>query len=429
MPETLAEWLDYQQKLHARGIDLGLDRVRAVAERMHLLRPAPLVITVGGTNGKGSTVAFLDAILTASGKRVGCYTSPHLERYNERVRIAGVDAGDADFVKAFVQIEAARGEISLTYFEFGTLAALWIFAQSTLDVVVLEVGLGGRLDAVNIIDADVAIVTTIALDHQDYLGHDLAGIAREKAGIFRAQRPAVIAEIVPVTALVDAAVARDARLVRCGHEYGFAVTPIGWSWSSGETALALPLPSLDAACQCTNAAAAIAAVHALRDRLGWNPQAIAQGVYHANIPARLQRFSAAAELIIDVAHNPQAAAMLANWLAAHPIPGRTLAVFSALADKDIAAIVRSLAPYISRWFVCGLDQHAARGATAQHVAARLLTGAHAANHECFADPATALAAAWGEARPGDRVLAFGSFYVATDALAFAREHGLAAAVK
>ena len=429
MPETLAEWLDYQQNLHARGIDLGLDRVHAVAERMHLLRPAPLVITVGGTNGKGSTVAFLDAILSMSGKRVGCYTSPHLERYNERVRIAGVDADDAAFIEAFARIEAARGEISLTYFEFSTLAALWMFAQSTLDVVLLEIGLGGRLDAVNIVDADVAIVTTIALDHQDYLGDDLAGIAREKAGIFRAQRPAVIAEAKPVTALVDAAIARDAKLIRCGHEYSFVSTPCGWSWRSGETLLELPLPTLDAACQCSNAAAAIAAVHALRDRLGWNPQAIAQGVYQANIPARLQRFSGAAELIIDVAHNPQAAAMLADWLRAHPIPGRTLAVFSALADKDIAAIVQPLALWISRWFVCGLDQHVARGATAQDVTARLLTGAPAAEYECFADPATALAAAWSAARPDDRVLAFGSFYVAADTLSFAREHGLAAAVK
>jgi len=429
MPETLAEWLDYQQNLHARGIDLGLDRVRAVAERMHLLRPAPLVITVGGTNGKGSAVAFLDAILTAAGKRVGCYTSPHLERYNERVRVAGVDADDAAFIEAFARIEVARNEISLTYFEFGTLAALWIFAQSTLDVVVLEVGLGGRLDAVNIVDTDVAIVTTIALDHQDYLGHDLAGIAREKAGIFRAQRPAVIAEAVPLTALIDAAIARDARLIRCGHEYSFSATPTGWLWSSGQTTLELPLPTLDAACQCANAAAAIAAVHALRDRLGWNPQAIARGVYHANIPARLQRFSGAAELIIDVAHNPQAAAMLADWLAAHAIPGRTFAVFSALADKDVVAIVQPLATHISRWFVCGLDQHAARGATGKDVTARLLTGAPAADHECFADPATALAAAWFEAQPGDRVLAFGSFYVAVDALSFAREHGLAAAVK
>ncbi|QBB71376.1 bifunctional tetrahydrofolate synthase/dihydrofolate synthase [Pseudolysobacter antarcticus] len=429
MPETLTEWLDYQQNLHARGIDLGLDRVRAVAERMRLLHPAPLVITVGGTNGKGSTVAFLDAILSAAGKRVGCYTSPHLERYNERVRIAGVDVDDPVFVEAFDEIEAARGEISLTYFEFGTLAALWIFAQSTLDVVVLEVGLGGRLDAVNIIDADVAIVTTIALDHQDYLGDDLAGIAREKAGIFRAQRPAVIGEAVPVAALVDAAIARDSQLVRCGHEYDFVTTATGWSWSSGETTLELPLPSLDAACQCANAAAAIAAVHALRDRLGWNPQAITQGVYQANIPARLQRFSGAVEFIIDVAHNPQAAAILADWLAAHPISGRTLAVFSALADKDVVAIVQPLASFISRWFVCGLEQQAARGATARDVALRLMTGAPAANHECFADPGTALAAAWGEALPGDRVLAFGSFYLAADALGFAREHGMAAAVK
>jgi dihydrofolate synthase/folylpolyglutamate synthase len=429
MPETLAEWLDYQQNVHARGIDLGLDRVRVVAERMCLLRPVPLVIIVGGTNGKGSTVAFLDGILTAAGKRVGCYTSPHLERYNERVRIAGMDVDDATFVEAFVAIETARGEVSLTYFEFATLAALWIFAQNTLDVVVLEVGLGGRLDAVNIIDADCTIVTTIALDHQDYLGDDLAGIAREKAGIFRAQRPAVIAEAVPLAALVDAAIARHSQLVRCGHEYSFAVTAIGWTWCSGETTLQLPLPTLDALCQCANAAAAVAAVHALRDRLGWNPQAIAQGVYQANIPARLQRFSAAAELIVDVAHNPQAAAMLADWLAALPISGRTLAVFSALADKDIAAIVQSLAPSVSRWFVCGLDQRAARGATAHDVVTRLLTGAPAADHECFADPATALAAAWDEARPGDRVLAFGSFYVAAAALGFARKCGLAAAIK
>lgn len=429
MPKSLAEWLDYQQNVHTRGIDLGLERVRTVAERMQLWRPAPIVIVVGGTNGKGSTVAFLDAMLGAAGKRVGCYTSPHLERYNERVRIAGVDIDDAALIDAFERIEVARGSITLTYFEFGTLAALWIFAHRELDVCVLEVGLGGRLDAVNIVDADVAIVTTIALDHQDYLGDDLAGIAREKAGIFRAQHPAVIAEAVPLMALIHAAINHQVQLIRCGHEYSFTATALGWRWTSGETQLDLPLPLLNALCQCTNAAAAIATLHALRDRLGWHPAAIVAGVRKAHIAARLQCFSGVPELIIDVAHNPQAAVTLAVWLAAHPSPGRTLAVFSALADKDIAAIVQPLATHITRWYVSGLDQHTARGASTQEVAMRLCLGAPDADYHCATHPAAALAAAWCEAAPEDRVVAFGSFYVATAALGFAREQGLASAVK
>src|SRR5689334_14959058 len=296
----LAGWLDYQQRVHPRAIELGLDRVRAVWQRLGAPRPAPCVITVGGTNGKGSTVAFLEAMLRADGKRVGAYTSPHLLRYNERVRIDGIDADDATLIEAFDRIETARGDIALTYFEYGTLAALMLFASTKLDVALLEVGLGGRLDAVNIIDADVAIVTTVDIDHQDWLGNDRDSIGREKAGIFRAGRPAIIGDSNAPRGLLEAAehVGADVRIA--WRDFSMRTMCHGWHWRSGDSDLALPFPALEAPCQTENAAAAIAALYALRDRLGWDVRAIARGVADARIGARVQRFASAPELIVDV---------------------------------------------------------------------------------------------------------------------------------
>jgi dihydrofolate synthase/folylpolyglutamate synthase len=425
MNRTLAEWLDHQQRVHPRAIELGLERVREVWQRLGAPAPAPVVITVGGTNGKGSTVAFLDAMLAASGKRVGAYTSPHLLRYNERVRVAGADADDAALVDAFERIEAARladstTPVALTYFEYGTLAALWIFAQARLDVAVLEVGLGGRLDAVNIIDADAAIVTTIDLDHQDWLGNDRDAIGREKAGIFRAGRPAIVGEADPPTALLEHAALFGADLRRAGCEYAFDEAEPDWRWRADAIELVLPRPQLAAPCQIGNAAAAIAALYALRDRLGWNPAAIAQGVRSASVGARLQRFAGTPELVVDVAHNPQAARMLAAWLRQTPIEGRTLAVFGALDDKDIAGIVQALAPCIDAWYLVGLERDSPRGLSAQGLRDRIGTGiAPDAIASVDGDVARALAHATAQARPGDRVVAFGSFMVAAPALAFA----------
>ncbi|GAA0705898.1 bifunctional tetrahydrofolate synthase/dihydrofolate synthase [Dokdonella soli] len=427
LPTTLADWLDHQQRVHPRAIALGLDRVREVWQRLGAPAPAPVVITIGGTNGKGSTVAFLDAMLTASGKRVGAYTSPHLLRYNERVRIAGRDADDVALIDAFTRIEAARGDIELTYFEYGTLAALWIFAHNTLDVALLEVGLGGRLDAVNIVDADAAIVTTVDLDHQDWLGNDRGSIGREKAGIFRSGRPAIVGEIDPPRSLIEHAERIGADLRLAGRDFLFerAADGNGWHWRGDGIELALPLPRLAAPCQIDNAAAAVAALYALRARVGWNPQAIGQGVEDARIGARLQRFGGGPELVIDVAHNPQAARVLAEWLHEQPAPGRTLAVFGALGDKDVRGIVAALAGRIDEWFLAGLDSDSPRGLDAKALRELLSTSLAAqAIPWLHADVTAALAAAFSSAQPGDRVLAFGSFFVAASALQFAAESGL-----
>lgn len=411
-PSTLADWLDYQQRVHPRGIELGLERVREVWQRLGAPSPAPIVFTVAGTNGKGSTVAFLDAMLRAMGHRVGTYTSPHLLRYNERVHVAGVEATDDELIEAFARIDAVRGEIALTYFEFGTLAALLVFARSSIDIAVLEVGLGGRLDAVNIIDADVAIVTTIDLDHQDWLGDDLERIAREKAGIFRAGRHAIIGDKAAPSALVATAIEVGARLVVAGRDYRSEEHGARWRWIAGDESLELPELPLTAPCQHMNAAAALAAIHALRGRLDWNVPAIVRGLSATHLSARMQRFAGPPELVVDVAHNPQAARILSEWLRAHPAGGRDIAVFAALGDKDIDGIVTPLLPDFAYWHLAGLDRDSPRGLDARALRARigaLLPDSSVAMH---ADVAAAVRAARALAQPGDRIIAFGSFFVA-----------------
>jgi dihydrofolate synthase/folylpolyglutamate synthase len=424
--QTLAGWLDYQQRIHPRAIELGLDRVREVWRRMGAPAPAPIVITVGGTNGKGSTVAFLEAMLTAAGKRVGCYTSPHLLRYNERIRVAGTDVDDAGLIDAFERIEAARGtasieSVALTYFEFGTLAALWIFAQSKLDVAILEVGLGGRLDAVNIIDADAAIVVTVDLDHQDWLGNAIDGIGREKAGVFRKDRPAIVGMREPPRGLLDAATQIGAQVLRAGKDFRVVPQIDGWRWECSDTTAMLPEPELAAPCQIDNAAAAIMALHSLRGRLGWDTSAIARGVREARIPARLQRLQKnhAPDLVVDVGHNPQAARVLAQWLAAHPPRGRNIAVFGALSDKDVGGTVAPLVAQITRWHLCGLDSDSPRGLSAVQLRERM----PAATTLEYTDVDAALDAAFEQATADDRILAFGSFFVAAPALEWARRTG------
>ncbi len=427
---TLDEWFAYQQRVHALGVDLGLARVGEVWRRMGAPRIARTVITVGGTNGKGSTVAFLEAMLRAAGHSVGSYTSPHLLRYNERVRIDGTDIDDASLVDAFERIEAARLAdvalpVPLTYFEFGTLAALWIFAQREIDVAVLEVGLGGRLDAVNIIDADAAIVTTIDLDHQDWLGHDRDTIAREKAGIFRAGRPAIIGDPAAPLGLFESARAIDALACVADRHYRIEAHRHGWTWRSGDVALELPDPQLAAPMQRANAAAAIAALYTLRERLGFDAGVLAAGVRNARIAARLQHLTrtGAAELIVDVAHNPQAAQVLAHWLAAHPPHGRNLAVFGALNDKDVAGIVAPLAPHVAQWFAGGLDAETARGLSATDLLARVREEVVETAVATHVDMFAALDAAAACARADDRILAFGSFFVAAAAMRWAQRNG------
>lgn len=415
-PTNLADWLSYQQTLHPRGIDLGLARVGEVAKRLKLGRPGRHVITVGGTNGKGSTVAILVEILSRAGYRVGSYTSPHLLRYNERLRIAGEETGDHDWIAGFSAVESARADIGLTYFEFGTLAALWLMQRAELDVAVLEVGLGGRLDAVNIIDADVSVVTTVALDHQDYLGHSLDEIGTEKAGIARRDRPLVIGDPHPPDGLLASAVKIGACLLRAGESFWAEPGEAGrWSYVDDTgSRLDLPQPALAGAVQRLNAAAAIAALRALAPRLTVAEQAIVAGLKAVRLPGRLQQLGGDPQLILDVAHNPQAARELAAWMMENPCAGRSVAVFGALADKDVESICAALCDCFEAWHLVGLD--VARGLDVQALSRRVAARIEPARLRTSASMTDALAAASLEAGRAGRVLIFGSFHTVGEAL-------------
>lgn len=417
MTRSLDEWLAYQEHVNVRSIELGLDRVRAVWQRMGAPVPARRVITVGGTNGKGSTVALLEAMLGAAGQRVGCYTSPHLLHYRERVRIDGIDAGDEALIASFERIEAARGDIPLTYFEFGTLAGLDLFARADLDVAVLEVGLGGRLDAVNIIDADVVIITTVDLDHMDWLGPDRDSIGAEKAGIARQGRPAIVGELEPPAGLLEALRRIGANVQRAGLDFMVErLAEGGWRWRHRDgTTLTLPDPALAAPVQYANAASAIAAWHALDTGMDLEAAASA-GLRSAHVAARLQSLGGAPELVVDVGHNPQAARALAEWLDAQP-HGRVHAVYGALSDKDVGGVIRALGLRIDHWHLAGLDRDTPRGLPAQALAEQLAQALPQACYDIHENVASALAAARRAALPGERVLAFGSFFVAAAVLA------------
>lgn len=411
---TLDDWLEYIERQHPRSIALGLDRVRAVAAAMGLGKPAAQVITIGGTNGKGSTVAFVESIARAAGWRVGAYTSPHLLRYNERVRIDGDEASDAQLIQAFEQVEAARGDTALTYFEYGTLAALWLFEQAQLDLAVLEVGLGGRLDAVNLVDPDVAVITTVDIDHTDWLGPDRESIGAEKAGIARGWKPLVLGEIDSPSTVLRHAYAIGANALRLGSDFfQETIDEQRWRWREVGAELELPTPPLAGAIQRNNAAAAIAALRALETPPP--DTAFAAGIAAARLPGRLQPLQReGVEFVIDVGHNPQAARELAAWLRAQPARTTQL-VYAALADKDAEGVVAAFDELDVRWHLAGLEPGMARGQSVQALAERLAQtqAAQAATH---ADVAAALEAAQAEAGEGGRVLVFGSFHTVAEAL-------------
>ena len=422
MSDSLAAWLERIERQHPKSIELGLDRVRAVAQRMGLQRPAARVITVAGTNGKGSTVAFVEAIARAAGWRVGAYTSPHLLAYNERVRIDGRDADDAVLVAGFEAVDAARADTPLTYFEYGTLCALWLFQRARLDLAVLEVGLGGRLDAVNLVDADVAVVTTVDLDHMDWLGADRESIGFEKAGIARPSKPLVLGEDDPPSRVLGHAYAIGAPAIRANCDFFFEpIDADSWRWRELGYAVELPRPRLAAPAQLRNAATAIAALRALGRPL---PQvAIATGIATAQLPGRLQRFDRnGVAIVVDVAHNPQAARELAAWLRQAPIAGRTWAVFAALGDKDLTGVVAAVADDFDRWWLAGLEDAGARGLAVDAFAQRL-SGTAAAVGEPHPDVAAALQAALAQASAGDRIVVFGSFHTAAAALRWLQAPG------
>ena len=415
MPTSLASWLAYIEHQHPKSIAMGLERVGEVAGRMGLEKPATHVITVGGTNGKGSTVAFVEAIARAAGWKVGAYTSPHLFAYNERVRLHGVDATDGELVAAFEAIEAARGDIALTYFEFGTLAALQLFAAAGLDLAVLEVGLGGRLDAVNLVDADVAVITTVDLDHQEYLGDNREQIGSEKVGIARAWKPLILGEDDPPSSVLGRAYAIGASTWRANNDFFFEpINDRHWCWREVGHAIELPMPGLAGPSQLRNAATAIAALRALDAPIA--DSAIAAGVATARLPGRLQSFVRdGVEIIVDVGHNPQAARELAAWLSQSPAQARTWAIYAALADKDLLGVVDALSGQVDRWLLAGLEQVGPRGIAVMDFAQRL-AGTAAGSGDRHPDVESALAAAQAQARPGDRVLVFGSFHTAAEAL-------------
>jgi len=414
--QNLNDWLDWQAQLHPSAIELGLDRVAAVWQQLYPHPFPTTVITVAGTNGKGSCVAMLDAIFRAAGYQVGCYTSPYLLRYNERIRINGEEICDDAICQAFDRIDQARGETSLTYFEFGTLAALDIFTANTLDIVVLEVGLGGRLDAVNIIDPDVALIASVDIDHTDWLGDNLEQIALEKAGIMRASKPAVFGGLNPPSSLLQHAAELNSQLAVAGDDFSFKkVGPDKWAWHSVEQRIDdLPFPALMGSCQLQNAAAVLQVISLLSDRVNINHKAISQGLQNIDLAGRFQVIPGSVELILDVAHNPAAAQVLADSLQKRSCQGRTLAVFAMLAGKDVAAVVDILAPYVDAWFLGVLDGD--RGLSANDLQLQINTLDIDIQTTAASSVEEAYAMALDHATAGDRVVVFGSFFTVSKLL-------------
>ena len=424
---TMNDWLAHAERLHPAGIALGLDRVRKVAERLDLRLTCP-VITVAGTNGKGSTCAMLEAVLQRSGWRCGVYTSPHLIRFEERCRIGGIAADGADLLPQFEAVERARvgadasdveaDAVELTYYEFTTLAILRLMARSNLDVAVLEVGLGGRLDAVNIIDADCAVITSIDLDHMEYLGPDRESIGFEKAGIMRAGRPVIVSDPLPPASIERHAKAIGADLWLFGRDFSLAGVAgserLQWGWTAsaergGRRYSGLAYPALRGANQLVNAAGVLAALTALRERLPVSAQALRAGLSLVELPGRFQLLPGQPAVVLDVAHNPHAVAALTANLDAMGFYPVTHAVFGAMADKDLRAMLQRIAPLVDRWYFCDLPTARAAKAADLKALFETLDNPAKATARCFENPLEARAAAVAESTPADRIVVFGSF--------------------
>lgn len=430
---TLDEWLAHCERLHTVPIDLGLDRVQAVRERLGLqlgqssTGQGPVVFTVAGTNGKGSTCAMLESILRESGYRVGVYTSPHLVHFEERCRIDGEPIDVAALLPHFAAVETARGDVPLTYFEFTTLAILHALAAAGLDAVVLEVGLGGRLDAVNIIDTDCAVITSIDIDHIDFLGPDRESIGREKAGIMRAGRPAVVSDPMPPRSVIDHAEHIGADLWLSGRDHNVSGDKQQWAWAGrGRRYAGLAYPALRGANQLINASGVLSALQAVRDRLPVTAQAVRVGLARVELPGRFQIVPGQPTLVLDVAHNPHAAAALAQNLDQMGFYPRTFAVLGAMRDKDIAQVVTKLLPLVDVW--CCTDLPTPRAASAAElqsaIEAELAQGRvdgrvlpSRVRVEAHSNPQAALDAAVAQADPADRIVVFGSFFTVGGVLA------------
>ncbi len=424
-PKTLDQWLDYIGQQHSAEIVMGLDRVRAVWQRMIVDKDAPQApvnIVVAGTNGKGSTCAMLEAILHIAGYRTGFYSSPHLIRYNERVRIAQNEASNDLLVESFAAVESARAilpAIQLTYFEYATLSAFWCFAKENVEVAILEVGLGGRLDAVNLIDADVSIVVSVDLDHQQYLGDTTEKIGWEKAHVYRAGRPAIFGDFVAPQAIVDFATSIGAPLHCLGREYQYVQQDTQWQWQGtimGQATArhSLPVPALRGLYQLKNASAALAALAALAGQLPVSQNHVKRGLLEVNWPGRMQVIPGLPVVVLDVAHNPQAARALNDTLGTMGYFENTYAVFGMLNDKDIDSVIDILKGRIDHWFIAGLGS--ARAASVEQIAEKLDHNGISGRYSSYISIAAAYSAARERATQNDRILGFGSFYTVADLL-------------
>lgn len=420
---NLQDWLEHLEHLHPVTIDMGLDRCREVATRLGLTRPARQVVTVTGTNGKGSTCAFIAQMLVAQGKTVGVYSSPHLLRYNERVRLKGVNATDEALCEAFEAVELARGSVSLTYFEMGTLAAFWLFEREGLDAAVLEVGLGGRLDAVNLVDADVAVVTNIGLDHAEWLGNTRESVAFEKAGIFRTGRPAVCGDTDPPETMLELAVQVAVPLQVYGRDFDLVREATCWHWTGRDAAGRVielrDLPMLTLPLE--NAALALQAFVLLEQSL--QPELLIEALKSTRVTGRLDQYDVRWQgrnisVLLDVGHNPHAAAFLARHLGARSRPGRRLAVFGLLADKDLSGVVDELLPVIDSWAVAPLPT--ARSRSADELSSALIE--RCATVTIYPNISQALEEQCNRATEMDEILVFGSFYCVAEALAWLDRH-------
>jgi len=418
--ETLQDWLAHCERLHPKTIELGLERSRTVADRMGLAFDCP-VITVAGTNGKGSTCAMLEAVAQQAGYRTGVYTSPHLVHFEERCRIHGETVKAEELLPHFAKVEAARREVSLSYYEFTTLAIMSLMAASRLDLAILEVGLGGRLDTVNIIDTDCAVITSIDLDHMEYLGPDRESIGREKAGIMRTGKPAIVGDPMPPQSVLDRATDIGADLWTLGRDFNFSGDKLQWGWAGrGRRYAGLAYPALRGANQLINASGVLAALESLRDRLPVTAQAVRNGLALVELPARFQIVPGQPTLVLDVAHNPHSVAALAANMDAMGFYPTTHAVFGAMADKDLAPMLKKMGPLVDRWYFTDLPTPRADTAAslmakwqAQETRRDVASSTHAA-------PMEALRAAVAAADPADRIVVFGSFYTVGGVL----EHGL-----
>lgn len=412
--KTLDAWLQWQEGLHPKAIDLGLDRVREVASRLGITRLGASVITVAGTNGKGSSLAMLDAIYREAGYRVGLYTSPHVHRYNERIQIDGEMVSDEALCEAFEAVDQARGDDSLSYFEFGTLAALQLFSGQDLDLILLEVGLGGRLDAVNIIDPDLALITSIDVDHVEWLGSDRDQIGMEKAGIMRPGKPVILSDPAPPGSIQAESDRVGSHLRRLGQEFRYQKLGSGWSWLSDRTIYEdLPLPGLKGDFQLQNAAGVIEVVETLSPQFPVTRESLARGLEDVSVKGRLMQAGTDPEVLLDVAHNPQSTRVLATYLTEHPMPGRQLAVIGVMADKDVESMIRPLVNHFDAWFVA--QPLIPRALEADKLAEKLLMLGVSGNITQYNSIQAARKAAQTESGRGDRIVIFGSFYTVAEA--------------